>query len=138
MINDGDIEALIAKQGWAREKLYLYILAHAGPELDSAAAELRENSHSKLADQLDKLQADVGVELMAGLLPEDEAAPGPETASLEKSYEPITKDRLNILADVCNLVIDLEVKDGILTLMQQIFYPPEPLYYKKPGFEPLI
>jgi hypothetical protein len=74
----------------------LFQIAEASPALDKVEASLREGGHTRIADDLLKLQQDTGVAIdreMCGYDPA-EPAPGPETAKLNAAYEPVTVSRL--------------------------------------------
>ena len=84
--------------------LDLMPLLMASPDLDTVEADLRASGHIAQADDLLKLQQDAGVQMSGE--PLDQPAPGPESAKLQKNFEPVTTARLaEVLSQtyaVCN------------------------------------
>lgn len=79
----------------------LFIIAEATPFLEQAEAELYQSGNAETARNLNKLMQDTGVQIdreMNGF-DENEPAPGPQTAALNASYEPVTPRRLYVLLD---------------------------------------
>ncbi len=106
-------EVLVAEQNWDLDQTYLYMIAAESDMLDRVASSLRQAGEDDLAKVLDKFQQDVGVEIVPG----DDPAPGPETASLRAAYEPVPLQRLDILREVHDLIQDVALKGELESLI---------------------
>ena len=76
----------------------LFQIAEASDLFDRVEAQMRAAGHTSVADEIVKLQQDAGLEInreMTG--PDEEPAPGPETAALRAAYRPTSPERLKAL-----------------------------------------
>lgn len=100
----------------------LFEIAMAAPALDLVEDELRQSTHENEANALHKLQEDSGVQIDRIMTGSDgsEPAPGPETARLNKSFEPVTIERVNTLQQARDKISDSELKASIATLIEDL------------------
>lgn len=75
----------------------LFAIAEAEPLLGRIEVSLRQAGQPAMADQLLKLQQDVGLEIdrEMGGASGDTPPVGPQTAQLAKAYEPVTVERVS-------------------------------------------
>lgn len=80
----------------------LWVIAENAPFLDGVENILRREGKGALADQINKLQQDVGlaIDREMGGWHDGDVAPGPATAALRAAYEPVTMARLGLLRQI--------------------------------------
>lgn len=96
----------------------LMFLAEQGPFLDQVESELRASGHEGVADQLLKLQQDAGIDLEKSFGVYDSLA-GPQTAALDKSYEPVTSERVRAVLSHVTAVCADNFKAGIFVILDK-------------------
>ena len=111
-------------QGWEDDQTYLYFIAAESDMLDQATNALRQNGHGAVANQLEKLQQDLGVEINDSDF--DKPASGPESAALRATYERVHPTRAaELLKQVRDLVGDARLKAELQSLMDMLPVAPQ-------------
>lgn len=88
-------------------------IAAASPDLDHIEAALRHVGQEELAGRLLKLQQDIGLELLPEM---GEPLGGPRSAALRQAYEPVTMERLGVLAEVAAQLAPGPLQDTVMGL----------------------
>jgi hypothetical protein len=103
----------------------LFAIAEAGPVLDKVEQSLRAGGKDKLADQIVKLQQDVGLEIAHEMTGAPLTGPGegPESARLRAAYEPVTAARLRVLPECLGQLPAGDVKTALAGIVKQLSVP---------------